>query len=175
MDKITLIQHRILFLSEPIDSETANDLIGQLLLLDADNHKERIDLYINSPGGNVSDGLAIMDAIQCIEAPVSTVCIGQAASMGAWILAGGVKGQRYASPNAEIMIHQIAGGIRGENSDIQVHAQRMMRMQERLITMLSIWTGQTVENIAQDMERDFFMTAEDAKNYGIIDEIIKPF
>lgn len=170
-----LLQHRILFLTHVIGPKSANELISHLLLLDAESHTDRIDLYINCPGGSVTDGLAIIDAIRCIQAPVSTLCIGQSASMAAWILACGVKGKRYASPNAEIMIHQIAGGISGEMSDIQIHAERMLRMQENLIELFCGWTGRPEHKVRKDMMQDFFMTAEEARKYGIIDHILKPY
>lgn len=170
-----LLQHRILFLSEPVSEESANRLVAQLLLLDADNHKEPIDLYVNSPGGSVTYGIAIIDAIQCIEVPVRTVCIGRAASMGAWILAAGMKGSRVATPNAEVMIHQMARDMSGQTADIQVQAKHMLRLQNRMVEMLAGWTGQNPERIQSDMDRDYYMTAEEAKDYGIIDEILEPF
>ena len=175
MEIEALLRHRILFLSEPVNSISANRLIGQLLLLDADNPESPIDLYINSMGGTVLDGLAVIDTMQCIQAPVSTFCIGQAASMAAWILAAGTPGRRYAAPNAEIMIHQMAAGIQGETSDIEVHAQRILRLQDRLIHMFAKWTQQSADKVRKDMERDFFMTSEEALNYGIIDAILEPF
>jgi len=170
-----LLSHRILFLSEPITAEVANRLIAELLLLDADNHEAQIDLYINSPGGSVLDGLAIIDTMQCIQAPVSTICVGQAASMAAWILAAGTKGRRFATPNAEVMIHQVAAAFAGQTSDIRIYTQRMVRLQERLVQMLAEWTGQPIERIQKDMEHEFFMTAEEAKAYGIVDAILEPF
>lgn len=173
-EAFTLLQHRILFLAESIACETANHLIAQLLLLDADDSERPIDLYINSPDGSVTDGIAIIDAMQCIRAPVSTICIGQAASMAAWILAAGAPGQRQAAPNAEVMIHQVAAGFAGQTADIQVFAQRTLRIQERLVGMLAQWTRQPEERIRRDMASDFFMTADDALSYGIIDEVIQP-
>lgn len=175
MEASALLSHRILFLSEPITAEVANRLIAELLLLDADNHEAQIDLYINSPGGNVLDGLAIIDTMQCIQAPVSTICVGQAASMAAWILAAGTKGRRFATPNAEVMIHQVAAAFAGQTSDIRIYTQRMVRLQERLVQMLAEWTGQPIERIQKDMEHEFFMTAEEAKAYGIVDAILEPF
>jgi ATP-dependent Clp protease protease subunit len=175
MDTQELLRHRILFLSEPITAEVANRLIAQMLLLDADNYEAQIDLYINSPGGSVLDGLAIIDTMQCIRAPVSTVCVGQAASMAAWILAAGAKGRRFAAPNAEVMIHQVAAAFAGQTTDIRIYTQRMMRLQERLAQMLAQWTGQPVERIQKDMEHEFFMTAEEAKAYGLVDAILEPF
>jgi len=175
MDNATLLKHRIIFLSKKIDSPSANRIIGELLLLDADNHKEKIDLYINSPGGSVSDGLAILDTIQCIEAPVSTICIGIAASMAAWILAAGEKKQRYISPNAEIMIHQMSSIIAGDTGDIQVYAERMINHQDLLVNMLAQFTGQNSQKIHKDLERDFFMSAKQSKRYGVVDRVLKPF
>ncbi|MFA4029506.1 MAG: hypothetical protein GDYSWBUE_000533 [Candidatus Fervidibacterota bacterium] len=175
MEASALLSHRILFLSEPITAEVANRLIAELLLLDADNHEAQIDLYINSPGGSVLDGLAIIDTMQCIQAPVSTICVGQAASMAAWILAAGTKGRRFATPNAEVMIHQVAAAFAGQTSDIRIYTQRMVRLQERLVQMLAEWTGQPIERIQKDMEHEFFMTAEEAKAYGIVDAILEPF
>jgi len=175
METQTLLSHRILFLSEPITSEVANRLVSNLLLLDAVDNKAEIDLYINSPGGNLVDGFAILDTIQCIQAPVSTICVGQAASMAAWILAAGVKGRRFATPNAEIMIHQIAGGFSGQTTDFKIYSDRIVRLQRRLVEMLSGWTGRPKSQIKKDMEHEFFMTAEEAKAYGIIDAILEPF
>jgi len=175
MDTHDLLRHRILFLSEPITAEVANRLIAQLLLLSADNQEAQIDLYINLPGDSVLDGLAIVDAMQCIPVPVSTICIGQAASMAAWILAAGTKGLRFATPNAEIMIHQVAAAFAGQTTDIRIYTQRMMHLQERLVQMLAQWTGQPVERIQKDMEHEFFMTAEEAKAYGLVDAILEPF
>lgn len=169
-----LLAHRILFLSEEITPSVANTIISQLLLLDAQNPSQQIDLYINCPGGSVVDGLAIIDAMQGISAPISTICIGQASSMGAWILAAGSKGKRYATPNAEIMIHQVAAHFAGQTSDIRIYMERMLSLQNRLVKMLSLWTGQPEERIKQDMEHEFFMNAEQAKEYGIIDHILQP-
>ncbi|MCS7066589.1 MAG: ATP-dependent Clp protease proteolytic subunit [Fimbriimonadales bacterium] len=170
-----LLRHRILFLSEPITAEVANRLIAQLLLLDADDHNAPVDLYINSPGGSVLDGLAVIDAMQCIQAPVSTICMGQAASMAAWILAAGAKGRRFATPNAEVMLHQVAAGFAGQTSDIRIYTERVLRIQQRLVEMLAQWTGQSPERITKDMEHEFFMTAEEARAYGIVDAILEPY
>ncbi len=170
-----LLKHRIVRLSEPVTKEAADRLISQLLLLDATDHAAQIDLYINSPGGNITDGLAIIDAMLCIEAPVSTICVGQAASMAAWILAAGTKGRRCATPNAEIMIHQASAGYVGQTSALQVFTERILRLQGRLVDLFAGWTGQTAERIRRDMNHDFFMTAEQALEYGIIDTILKPF
>jgi ATP-dependent Clp protease protease subunit len=175
MELATLRGYRILFLSEAITAEVANRLIAELLLLDADNHQAQIDLYINCPGGSVLDGLAIVDAMQCIQAPVSTICIGQAASMAAWVLAAGAKGRRFATPNAEIMIHQVAASFAGQTADIRIYAQRMLRLQARLVEMLAQWTGQPPAQIEKDMEHEFFMTAEEARAYGLVDAILEPY
>ena len=175
MEDNRLLNHRIIFLSETIDSRTANQMISDLLVLDADDHKQRIDIYINSPGGSVSDGLAIIDAMQCIEAPISTICIGLAASMAAWILAAGTKGYRFISPHAEVMIHQMSSKIAGETSDIQVYANRMLHHQQLLVKMFSQFTNQKPNKIIKDMERDFFMSAAEAQDYGIVDSVLKPF
>ncbi|MDZ7337606.1 MAG: ATP-dependent Clp protease proteolytic subunit [candidate division KSB1 bacterium] len=175
METTALLSHRILFLSEPITAEVANRLIAQLLLLDADHHEAQVDLYINCPGGNVVDGLAIIDTMQCIQAPISTICVGQAASMAAWILAAGTKGRRFATPNAEVMIHQVVAAFAGQTDDIRIYTQRTMRLQERLAQMLAELTGQPIEQIQKDMEHEFFMTAKEAKAYGIVDVILEPF
>lgn len=172
MNGSDLIKHRILFLSEEVTREAANRLISELLLLDSGDPEAPIDLYINSPGGSILDGLAIIDAMDCIRAPVSTICVGQAASMGAWILAAGTKGRRYATPNAEIMIHQASGGFRGQTAVVRVYAARMARLQEKLVKMLAGRTGQKGTKILRDMEVEHFMTAAEAKRYGIIDKII---
>jgi ATP-dependent Clp protease protease subunit len=170
-----LLQHRILFLSEEITRETSCRMIPELLLLDADNHELPIDLYINSPGGNITAGLAIIDTMQCIQAPVSTICIGMAASMAAMILAAGAPGQRHASPNSEVMIHQSSGGFQGQTSTIRIYAQRMQRQEEQLVDLLAQWTGQKKERITTDIQNDYFMTAKEAKAYGIVDTILDPF
>jgi ATP-dependent Clp protease protease subunit len=175
MEPYALRQYRVLLLSEPISAETANRFVADLLLLNAASSTERIDLYINSPGGSVTDGLAILDAMGCVQAPVSTICIGQAASMAAWILASGTKGMRYATPNAEIMIHQLAAGFYGQSAHIRVMSQRVLRLQKRLTTILAACTGQSPRKVARDMERDFFMTADEARRYGIVDAVLEPF
>ena len=174
MHSYNLLDQRIIFLHEPVTRESSNRVIEQLLILDARDKKDEIDLYINSSGGSVTDGFAIIDTIHCIEAPVSTICTGQAASMAAWILAAGTKGRRFSTPNAEVMIHQVWSGITGQTSDVEILTKRLIKLQERLVTMLSTWTNQPPDKIKLDMERDFFMTAEEAKNYGIIDAILTP-
>lgn len=171
----SLLNHRILFLSEAITEEVANRVISHLLLLDAQNHEAPIDLYINSPGGSVLDGLAIIDTMLCIQAPISTICLGKAFSMAAWILAAGSKGQRLATPHSEIMIHQLSAGIHGEADDIEVYAKRIKRQQNELIKMFAHWTGQKIEKIRKDIELDYYMTAQQAKSYGLIDVILQPY
>ena len=171
----TLSTHRILFLGEEITSGVANRIIEQLLLLDAVDHHAQIDLYINSPGGSVNDGLAIIDTMRCIQAPVSTICVGKAFSMAAWILAAGKSGSRYATPNAQMMIHQIHGGIRGETADIEVHYKQIKQQQAQLIAMLAEWSGQRKTKIHEDIQRYFFLTAKEAKEYGLIDNVLEPF
>jgi ATP-dependent Clp protease protease subunit len=168
-----LLKDRIIFLGEPIDDDVANLVIAQLLFLEAEEPERDISLYINSPGGVVSAGLAIYDTIQFIKSDVSTICIGQAASMGAILLAAGKKGKRYALPNSRIMIHQPSGGIHGQASDIKIQAEEMLRTKKILDQILAKHTNQPIEKIEKDTERDFFMGAEEAKNYGIVDEIIE--
>lgn len=172
---LALLQRRILFLSGEVSADTANRLIAQLLLLDADDHAAPIDLYINSPGGSVTDGVAVVDAMRCIQAPVSTICVGLAASMAAWILAAGAPGRRFVSPNAEVMIHQVATSFGGQAADIEVYAQRTLRLQSRLVEMLAEWTGQRPERIRGDMARDYFMSASEACAYGLADQVLVPF
>jgi ATP-dependent Clp protease protease subunit len=168
-----LLKDRIIFLGQPIDDDVANLVIAQLLFLEAEEPERDISLYINSPGGVVSAGLAIYDTIQFIKSDVSTICIGQAASMGAILLAAGKKGKRYALPNSRIMIHQPSGGIHGQASDIKIQAEEMLRTKKILDQILAKHTNQPIEKIEKDTERDFFMGAEEAKNYGIVDEIIE--
>ncbi|MGC8765941.1 MAG: ATP-dependent Clp endopeptidase proteolytic subunit ClpP [Brevinematia bacterium] len=168
-----LLKDRIIFLGQPIDDDIANLIIAQLLFLEAEEPERDISLYINSPGGVVSAGLAIYDTIQFIKSDVSTICIGQAASMGAVLLAAGKKGKRYALPNARIMIHQPSGGIHGQASDIKIQAEEMLRTKAILDNILSKHTGQPIEKIEKETERDFFMSSEEAKKYGIVDEIIE--
>ncbi len=167
-----LLKDRIIFLGGPIDDHVANLVIAQLLFLESEDPDKDIHLYINSPGGVVTAGLAIYDTMQYLKAPVSTICVGQAASMGAVLLAAGEAGKRYALPNARIMIHQPLGGFQGQASDISIHAQEILRMRETLNQTLADHTGQKLEQIAADTERDFFMGSEAAKDYGIIDDIV---
>lgn len=168
-----LLKDRIIFVGTPIDDNFANIIIAQLLFLEADDPDKDIHLYINSPGGVVTSGLAIYDTMQYIKPDVSTICIGQASSMGALLLAAGARGKRFALPNSRIMIHQPMGGFQGQATDIEIHAKEILRMKEALNRILSIHTGQPMERIRQDTERDYFMSGEEAKEYGIIDEVIK--
>ncbi len=167
-----LLKDRIIFLGTPIDDVVANTVIAQLLFLEADDPDKDIYLYINSPGGIVTAGLAIYDTMNYIKSPVSTICIGQAASMGALLLATGTKGKRFSLPNARIMIHQPMGGFQGQATDIEIHAKEMLKMKETLNRILSNHTGQSMEKIHLDTDRDFFMSGDDAKAYGIVDEVI---
>ncbi|MBE3563689.1 MULTISPECIES: ATP-dependent Clp endopeptidase proteolytic subunit ClpP [Hydrogenibacillus] len=167
-----LLKDRIIVLGAPIDDHVANLVVAQLLFLEAEDPNKDIYLYINSPGGSVTAGLAIYDTMQFIKAPVSTICIGMAASMAAVLLAAGEKGKRYALPNSEIMIHQPLGGARGQAADIKIHAEWIIRTRDRLNRILAERTGQPLERIERDTDRDFFMDAEEAKAYGIIDEVI---
>lgn len=166
-----LLKDRIIFLGGPIDDTVSNLVVAQLLFLTAEDPDKDIHLYINSPGGSVTAGMAIYDTMQHIKPDVSTICVGLAASMGAFLLAAGTKGKRYALPNSEVMIHQPLGGARGQASDIKIHADWILRTKERINEILSERTGQPIEKIARDTDRDFFMSAEEAKEYGIIDEV----
>ncbi|MEW5767650.1 MAG: ATP-dependent Clp endopeptidase proteolytic subunit ClpP [bacterium] len=167
-----LLKDRIIFIGSAVDDDVANLIIAQMLFLEAEDPDKDIDLYINNPGGVVTAGLAIYDTIQYIKAKVSTICIGQAASMGALLLAAGVKGKRYALPHARIMIHQPLGGVQGQATDIDIQAKEILRMREEINKILVKHTGQPMEKIQKDTDRDFFMSAEQAKEYGIIDEVL---
>jgi len=167
-----LLKDRIIFLGTPIDDVVANTVIAQLLFLEADDPDKDIYLYINSPGGIVTAGLAIYDTVNYIKSPVSTICIGQAASMGALLLAAGTKGKRFSLPHARIMIHQPMGGFQGQATDIEIHAREILNMKDTLNRILSKHTGQPIEKIQTDTDRDFFMSGEDAKQYGLVDEVI---
>ena len=170
-----LLKDRIIFLGEDVNSTTSSLVVAQLLFLESEDPDKEINLYINSPGGSVTDGLAIVDTMNYIKCPVSTTCIGLAASFGAVLLANGAKGKRYATPNAEILIHQplIGGnGLTGQTTDIKIHAENMIKTRERLNKILSDTTGQPIEKVMQDTERDHYMTAEEALEYGLIDEIL---
>ncbi|HVU80222.1 MAG TPA: ATP-dependent Clp endopeptidase proteolytic subunit ClpP [Candidatus Paceibacterota bacterium] len=168
-----LLKERIIFLSGPIEDHTANLVIAQLLFLASEDPKKDIQLYINSPGGSVTAGLAILDTMNFVKPDVATVCVGMAASAAAVILAAGQKGKRYALPNAEVMIHQPWGGAQGQATDIEITAKHIIATRERLNKILSKATGQPLEKIEKDVDRDYFMMAEDAKKYGIIDEIFQ--
>lgn len=167
-----LLKDRIIFLGEEVNDTTASLVVAQLLFLAAEDPDKDINLYINSPGGSVTAGMAIYDTMQYVRPDVSTICIGMAASMGAFLLAGGAKGKRYALPNAEVMIHQPSGGARGQATDIQIHAENILRTKKKLNEILAANTGKSYEEVAQDTERDNFMTAEEAKAYGLIDAVI---
>lgn len=166
-----LLKDRIIFLGSGVDDNVANLVIAQLLFLEADNPDKDINLYINSPGGSITAGMAIYDTMQLIKPHVSTICVGMAASMGAFLLAAGEKGKRFALPNAEVMIHQPAGGTQGQATDIEIQARRILQMKESLNKILAERTGQDIEKIQNDTERDYFMTAQEAKQYGIIDDV----
>jgi len=167
-----LLKDRIIFLGTPIDDIVANTVIAQLLFLEADDPDKDIFIYINSPGGIVTAGLAIYDTMNYIKSPVSTICIGQAASMGALLLASGAKGKRFSLPHARIMIHQPMGGFQGQATDIEIHAKEMLKMKDTLNKILSNHTGQPIEKIHGDTDRDYFMSGDDAKAYGLVDEVI---
>ncbi|MEO0198212.1 MAG: ATP-dependent Clp endopeptidase proteolytic subunit ClpP [candidate division WOR-3 bacterium] len=167
-----LLKDRIIFLGSPINSHVANLVVAQMLFLEAENPDRDINLYINSPGGEVTAGLAIYDTMQYIKPDVATICVGMAASMGAVLLAAGTKGKRYALPNSRIMIHQPWGGVEGQAIDIKIHAEEIMRIRDILNQILSKHTGQPIEKIEKDTDREFFMSAQDAKEYGIVDEVI---
>jgi len=167
-----LLKDRIVFLGGPIDDVVSNLIIAQLLFLESEDPDKDIYLYINSPGGLVTAGLAIYDTMQYVKAPVSTICVGQAASMGAVLLAAGAPGKRFALPNARIMIHQPLGGFQGQATDIMIHAEEILRMRENLNQILSHHSGRPLDKIAKDTDRDFFMSSAAAKEYGIIDDMV---
>jgi ATP-dependent Clp protease, protease subunit len=167
-----LLKDRIVFLGTQIDDGVANAVIAQLLFLESQDKEKEIKLYINSPGGSVTAGLAIYDTMQYIQPAVSTICIGMAASMGAVLLAAGAPGKRFALPNAEVMIHQVLGGVKGQASDIKIHAERILAVRESLNEILAKHTGQPLARISDDTERDNFMTAKEAQKYGLIDKVI---
>ncbi|MFP5325937.1 MAG: ATP-dependent Clp endopeptidase proteolytic subunit ClpP [Acidimicrobiia bacterium] len=168
-----LLKDRIIFLGDAIEDHVANLIIAQLLFLESEDPEKDIQLYINSPGGVVTSGMAIYDTMQYLRAPVSTICIGQAASMGAVLLAAGAKGKRYALPNSRIMIHQGSGGFRGNTPDVEIQMREMMHLTDRLMQILANHTGQDFEKVKRDSERDKFMSAEEAKEYGLIDEVFE--
>ncbi|AGA59530.1 ATP-dependent Clp protease proteolytic subunit 1 [Thermobacillus xylanilyticus] len=168
-----LLKDRIIFLGTPINDVVANSVIAQMLFLAADDPEKDIHLYINSPGGSITSGMAIYDTMQYIKPDVSTICVGMAASMGAFLLAAGAPGKRYALPNSEVMIHQPLGGAEGQASDIEIRARRILKMRDKLNKILSERTGQPLERIEKDTDRDYFMSAEEAKNYGLVDKVIE--
>jgi len=168
-----LLKDRIIFLGEEVNDVTASLVVAQMLFLEAEDPDKDISLYINSPGGSVSAGFAIYDTMQFIKPDVSTICIGMAASMGAFLLSGGAKGKRYALPNAEIMIHQPLGGARGQATEIQIQAEQILKIKKKINQILSNNTGKSVEQVTRDTERDNYMTAEEAKAYGLIDAVIE--
>ena len=167
-----LLKERVVFLVGPVDDPVANVVVAQLLFLESENPDKDINLYINSPGGTVSSGLAIYDTVQFIKPDVSTICVGLAASMGALLLAGGAKGKRYCLPHSRLMIHQPSGGAYGQATDIDIHAREILRLRERLNEVLAAHTGQPLEKIAIDTERDNFMGAEEAVEYGLVDQVL---
>lgn len=169
-----LLKDRIIFLGEAVDDHTASLIVAQLLYLEAEDTEKDINFYINSPGGSVTAGMAIYDTMKHIKPDVSTICVGMAASMGAFLLAAGTKGKRFALPNAEIMIHQPLGGIKGQAEDIRIHAEWIIKTREKLNRILSKNTGQNYEQIAKDTDRDNFMSADEAVKYGIIDKVMRP-
>ncbi|MBM7865346.1 ATP-dependent Clp endopeptidase proteolytic subunit ClpP [Heliobacterium gestii] len=168
-----LLKDRIIILGSAIDDNVANLIIAQLLFLEAEDPDKDIHLYINSPGGAITSGFAIYDTMQLIRCDVSTICVGMAASMGAFLLTAGAKGKRYASPNAEIMIHQPLGGVKGQATEIEIHARHILKTRDRLNHILAERTGQPLERIERDTDRDYFMSAEEAKAYGIIDGVME--
>ena len=167
-----LLKERIIFLGDLIDDHVANIVIAQLLFLDSEDPKKDIKLYINSPGGSVTAGMAIYDTMQFVKADVSTICVGIAASMGAFLLAAGKKGKRFSLPNSEVLIHQVMGGAQGQASDVKIHAEQMLKIRDRMNALLAKHTGQPVKTIERDTDRDNFMTADEAKKYGLIDQVI---
>jgi len=167
-----LLKERIIFLNGQVDDHVANLIIAQLLFLESEGPDKDIYLYINSPGGLVTAGLAIYDTMQYIRCDVSTLCVGQAASMGAHLLAAGTAGKRYALPNARIMIHQPLGGFQGQATDIEIHAREILKLKERLNEMMAEHTGQPLEKLSDDVERDYFLTADEAKDYGLVDDVL---
>jgi ATP-dependent Clp protease protease subunit len=167
-----LLKDRIVFLGTPVNDDVANVIIAQLLFLESEDPDKEIMLYVNSPGGSVTAGLAIYDTMQYVRCPVSTICLGQAASMGAVLLTAGAKGRRFALPNSRILIHQPLGGVHGQAADIEIHAREILLLRERLNEILVRHTGQTMERIKSDTDRDFYMGSSEAKEYGIIDDVI---
>ena len=167
-----LLKERVIFLVGEVNDQTANLLVAQLLFLESENPDKDISLYINSPGGSVTAGMSIYDTMQFIKPDVSTMCLGFAASMGAFLLAAGAKGKRYSLPNSKVMIHQVLGGARGQATDIEIQARDILRTKAQMNRILAERTGQTLEKIQQDTERDYYMTADEAKDYGLVDQVI---
>ncbi|MDO9277691.1 MAG: ATP-dependent Clp endopeptidase proteolytic subunit ClpP [Polaromonas sp.] len=167
-----LLKERVIFLVGPVNDQTANLVVAQLLFLESENPDKDISFYINSPGGSVTAGMAIYDTMQFIKPDVSTLCVGMAASMGAFLLSAGAKGKRFSLPNSRVMIHQPSGGAQGQATDIEIHARDILKTRDQLNRILAGNTGQTVDRIERDTERDYFMFADDAKEYGLIDEVI---
>ena len=168
-----LLKERVIFLTGPVEDIGANLVVAQMLFLEAENPDKDISLYINSPGGSVTAGLSIYDTMQFIKPDVSTLCVGQAASMGAVLLTGGAKGKRHALPNSRVLIHQVMGGFQGQASDVEIHAQEILSIKEKLNAILSTHSGQNIEKIAEDSDRDNFMSPEEAVEYGLIDSVMK--
>ncbi len=168
-----LLKERIIFLAGPISDIVANSIIAQMLFLASKDSNKDIQIYINTPGGSVTAGLAIYDTMQYVKCPISTVCVGLAGSMGATLLAAGAKGKRFALPNAEILLHQVAGGVTGEAVEIEITAKQIIKIKEKLNRILAKHTGQPLEKVEKDTDRDFYLSADEAKEYGIIDEVIK--
>lgn len=169
-----LLKERIIFLGGPVSDQMANIIIAQLLFLEHEDPKKEIKLYINSPGGSVTAGLAIYDTMQYVKPDVSTMCVGMAASMGAVLLAAGKKGKRFALPNSEILLHQVMGGVEGQATEVEITARQILKIKDKLNLILSKHTGQNVAKIERDTDRDFYMTPQEAKDYRVIDEVIKP-
>jgi len=169
-----LLKDRIIFLAGPISDQLANSVIAQLLFLASKDPKKDIQLYVNTPGGSVTAGMAIYDTMQYVKPDISTVCIGLAASMGATLLAAGAKGKRFALPNSQVLLHQVAGGVTGEAVEIEITAKQIIKIKEKLNKILAKHTGQPLEKIERDTDRDFYLSAEESKEYGLIDEVIKP-
>ena len=168
-----LLKERVIFLTGPVEDIGANLVVAQMLFLEAENPDKDISLYINSPGGSVTAGLSIYDTMQFIKPDVSTLCVGQAASMGAVLLTGGAKGKRHALPNSRVLIHQVMGGFQGQASDVEIHAQEILSIKEKLNTILSTHSGQKIDKISKDSDRDNFMSPEEAVEYGLIDSVMK--
>ncbi|MFH1423448.1 MAG: ATP-dependent Clp endopeptidase proteolytic subunit ClpP [Candidatus Nealsonbacteria bacterium] len=168
-----LLKERIIFLAGPINDAVANSIIAQMLFLASQDPKKDIQVYLNTPGGSVTAGMAIYDTMQYVKCPISTFCVGLAASMGATLLAAGAKGKRFALPNSQILLHQVAGGVQGEAVEIEITAKQILKIREKLNKILAKHTGQPLEKISKDTDRDFYLDAQEAKDYGLIDEVIK--